>query len=206
GSRERGANTKDLYVRSLIEPIDAERAHCIRGKLVLAGRRGDTEPARTSKSGHPVLRPIINLAPMNQRQRPINSDIAQMSTGAARQTLVFEDEKVPHISGDDLACSFYLCLLRACWKPFFAPGRQVDSCAIIPGAQGRARMTLKCLPMGWLSSVGATPLASARLRADAEFNKCRTSPASVMKGRHGARHTHVDDFSAFEIALRHADP
>ena len=206
---------KLLYERNIVREVAYEDIYRVRGQPVLAGAFGVTKRGKFLNDGRPVLRLIINLTPANMCQEAITGDVDLLSSAGSWLSLVLLDGEVMLVSGDDLVCSFYLFSLPECWAPYFTLAKPVSRASLFGSGDGMVWLSVKVLPMGWLSAVGVMQHAhrailrwqqpmGAALEAGREVRKDRPQPISCRPSEGAAWHVYVDDFTEFEKVVRGA--
>ena len=129
----------------------------------LSGLFGVPKPGKTTASGLPVLRLIMNLTPINRAMGVILADIGQLPSASVWQQLVLAEGDTLTVSQADMSCAFYLFRLPPQWSRYLCFNHGMLATDVGEAGPGRVYPACAVLPMGWSSSVGIMQMASREL-------------------------------------------
>ena len=162
--------TDELLGRGILEAIDFEDIAEIRpGQRVLNGAFG-VPKSGPAPDGHDVaLRFIANLTPSNSGQYIIAGDLHAPPLPGEYGHVVLADDEVLALSGEDISGCFHLYELPVAWRRWFAFEK--------PRTDGKY-VTVRVIPMGWLSAVGVVQHMHRRVAGDAFRTSARLPSAN----------------------------
>ncbi len=141
-----------LYDRGLVRPV--EHVPKVGEVRALNGAFGVIKEGKTTESGLPVLRFIMDLRATNMITEVISGDVATLSGAASYQHVILDDGELLAVSGDDLTAAFYLFSLPKAWSELMVFREKVKFSDLgLPG-EGETFVGAAALPMGWHSAVG----------------------------------------------------
>ena len=142
--------------------------------------------------------------------------------------VLLEDEQLV-ICQEDMSCAFYLFKMPPCWLPFFCVGIKIRFSDVKGNAKARefARrhwkghdvdgwgyLSIRVLPMGWISAVGlmqlmhrrilsAPPPDGAGLPTGAEITKSSPLPTSHDQRLREAWQVYLDNYASVHVEPRY---
>lgn len=178
---------KLLETRGIIKWVPADTTFKDAGGSCLNGLFGVEKPGKTTPSGKPVLRVIMNLVPANRLLQVIAGDIQLLPSAAAWLPLVLDRDGELHISQGDMSAAFYLFAIPPQWDQFMT-----FNCRFLGEQVGMTsgswfRPCCRVLPMGWNSSVGIMQMLTREillrqgLPRDLELHKGKSVPRWFMQ-------------------------
>ena len=143
-----------LLSRGLCSIMPVDELFHVSGHPVLSGLFGVTKNEFTS-SGVEHLRLIMNLTPLNDLCRPLESDVGTLPSWACMSPLLLGDNEQLVISSEDIRCFFYIFQVPLPWRRYLGFNREVPD-DLLPEEWGGRRCVLvsNVLPMGFINSVG----------------------------------------------------
>ena len=178
---------KLLQQRGVISWMPSDETFGDESGRCLNGMFGVVKPGKTTPSGKPVLRVIMNLIPANRLFQVIHGDIQLLPSGSAWIPLVVSEHEELRVSQGDMSAAFYLYSIPTEWHRYLCFNFEVDGDAVGRTAGVRYRPCCVVLPMGWNSSVGIMQqlsrelLLSKGLPAGLEIHKGRPVPGWFSK-------------------------
>ena len=149
-----------LFERKIVKPV-SEVAK-VKGKPLLNGLFGVEKANKTTSSGAPSQRLIMDMRAVNAVMKPIAGDLNTL-TGASAFTNLVRDGNVITLCGDDLQSSFYLFSLPDTWLPFMGFEKRVSWQDLGVDCPGDTWLAAAVLPMGFISSVAVMQHIHRRL-------------------------------------------
>ena len=157
-----------------------------------------------------VLRLIINLTCSNALQRQIFGDVHMLPFFAQWIGLELLEEEVLLWDAEDMRCAFYVFLLPEAWWPYFALEKPVPG-HVVGSKEEWVYLTVKVLPMGWLSAVGvcqylhrqmlvAPPPLGAGLPMTAELRRDKPLPAGLDRRVRRFFEVYIDNYDSGRVA------
>lgn len=155
-----------LHSRGVINWIKAGDAFSDSRGTYLSGLFGVIKPGKTTSTGKPVLRVIMNLIPSNSLFDIIQGDISLLPSATQWMPLCVSDGEEISLSQSDMSAAFYLFSIPHCWQPYMVFNFRAKGCEVgLDGLDpdGWYRPTCRALPMGWASSVGLMQAVSREI-------------------------------------------
>ena len=195
--------------------FDYESVAAIEGRKVLNGAFGVEKSGTPTPPATRLLRLIINMIPSNSAQLPIDGDIEIMPVGGEWLVATLGPRETMLWSSEDIKGCFHIFKLPEVWRPWMALSKPVAGPVLGRPAGTQCWLSVRVVPMGWLSAVGvvqhlnrrllgagapgAAGLADAtELRRDHEF-PCRFHELPRQWWR-----VYVDNFDLAEVLQRDA--
>ena len=150
-----------LFERKIVKPV-SEVAK-VKGKPLLNGLFGVEKANKTTSSGAPSQRLIMDMRAVNAVMKPIAGDLNTLTGALAFTNLVLGDGNVITLCGDDLQSSFYLFSLPDTWLPFMGFEKRVSWQDLGVDRPGDTWLAAAVLPMGFISSVAVMQHIHRRL-------------------------------------------
>eukprot|EP00435_Cladocopium_sp_Y103_P068601 s30_g31.t2 len=98
---------------------------------------------------------IMNMVPLNQNCRNLQSDIGTLPSLPAMNSFLLEGGETLLLSSEDIRCFFYLFRVPREWIRFLCFNKQVPDHILPADLRGKPCVLASLvLPMGWLNSVG----------------------------------------------------
>ena len=126
---------------------------------------------------------IMNLVPLNQNSKSLQSDIGTLPALPAMNSFLLEDGETLLLSSEDIRCFFYLLRVPCTWTRFLCFNRRVPDDVLPPELRGRdCVLASRVLPMGWLNSVG---IAQHIHRNVVRWSMCGRQPQGGLSRKFG---------------------
>lgn len=145
---------KLLEDRGIVSWVPSEVAFSDSRGTYLNGLFGVIKQGKTTSSGEPVLRVIMNLIPVNNILEVIKGDIGFLPSPTSWISIVADEEEEFTMSQGDMQSAFYLFRMPCGWEKFFCFNFCISGDKVGLDANKRYRPCCRVLPMGWNSSVG----------------------------------------------------
>ena len=143
-----------LLSRGLCSVMPVDELFHVNGQPVLSGLFGVTKNEFTS-SGVEHLRLIMNLTPVNDLCRPLESDVGTLPSWACMSPLLLGDNEQLVVSSEDIRCFFYIFQVPLPWRRYLGFNREVPVDLLPEEWRGRRCVLVgNVLPMGFINSVG----------------------------------------------------
>lgn len=143
-----------LLSRGLCSVMPMDDLFHVNDQPVLSGLFGVTKNEFTP-AGVEHLRLIMNLTPINDLCRPLDSDVGTLPSWACMSPLLLGDNEQLVVSSEDIRCFFYIFRVPLNWRRYLGFNREVPEDLLPHSMKGRRCVLVSnVLPMGFLNSVG----------------------------------------------------
>eukprot|EP00438_Fugacium_kawagutii_P032009 Skav201743 [mRNA] locus=scaffold2498:423455:425999:+ [translate_table: standard] len=143
---------EELLSRGVFAKVHEDEVYQVGGRRLLNGLFGVTKNEFDSQ-GWEVMRIIMNLIPLNENCRTLDSDVATLPSWAGMSPLELQVSEDSVVSSEDVRCFFYIFKIPVAWHKYMAFNKPLP--ASLSGEKpGLYYPCSAVLPMGFKNSVG----------------------------------------------------